>query len=592
MTERPDRAGDPPPLTLYGALSRIPRLGYGGKIMLVAFVGTHVPLLGLIVWLALASDPATPVWPAVGATLAATLLGTGATLLAIHHLLRPVGLVSGALRDYLADRTLPALPAGYRDAAGTLMADAAHAIGRLDETVERLEHLDRATGLANRERFLVELEARVARAGPPDADAVPFPVCAIAVSRIDEVVSAFGRARADRVLRLSARRVEEALGPRTSLARVDAGAFACLPRAGRAGTLSRALADLDRALGELGRAEGGVGLGCRAGIAHFPRDGADAHALLDAATAALGAAARARRPLAHFSSAGREAEVARHALERDLERALDGGVPDGGGRGGGRREGLRTDAAGTLELHYQPVVDAGDGRVVGVESLVRWHHPRLGTLPPDAFVPLAEESHLIGRLGRWTLESACAQLARWRREGTRDLKVAVNLSARQLGDPSLADDLARILERHEIRPGSLELELTETAATGDVAATGATLARLRALGVSIAIDDFGTGHSSMSRLRTLPFDRLKIDREFVRDVATNGDHRAICGALIALARELELEVLAEGAETSSEVEVLRGQGCEVFQGFYFHRPMPAAAIEALLAGGRVPLALA
>ena len=567
-TERLDGAEDVPSLALYGALSRIPRLGYGGKIMLVAFLGTHVPLLGLVAWLALGST-ATFAWPAVLATLVATLVGTAATLLAIHHLLRPIGIVSRALGRYLADRTLPALPRRYTDAVGTLMADTDHALERLDETVGRLEHLDPVTGLANRERFLVELDARAARSGSPGN--APFPVCAIAVHRFDEIVSAFGRARADRVLRRAARCIEDALGPRTGLARIDAGTFACLPRGVRAGPLASALEELDAALAALGRQEGGVGLGCRAGVALCPRDGADGHALLDAATSALGVATRTGRTLAHFSSEGREAEVRRHELERDLHRALDG--------------------EGGLELHYQPVVETGGGTVVGVEALVRWHHPRHGTLAPDAFVPLAERSELIGRLGRWTLETACAQLAAWRRAGTVDLKVAVNLSARQLGDGSLPDDLARILSRHGIRPGSLELELTETAATGDLATTGATLARLRELGVSIAIDDFGTGHSSMSRLRTLRFDRLKIDREFVRDVATNGDHRAICGALIALARELELEVLAEGTETSSEVEVLRGQGCDVFQGFYFHRPMPAAALEALLAGGRVPFAL-
>ena len=170
--------------------------------------------------------------------------------------------------------------------------------------------------------------------------------------------------------------------------------------------------------------------------------------------------------------------------------------------------------------------------------------------------------------------------------------MAVNLSARQFRDPALPDYLEAVLAEHGIRPGSLELELTETSAMSDVEGTSAVMARVRALGVSIAIDDFGTGYSSMSHLRTMPFDRLKIDREFVHDVATNGDHRAICGALIALARELKLEVLAEGAETSSEVETLRGQGCRVFQGFYFHRPMPAAAVEALVTAGRVPLELA
>ena len=565
MMQRPASVTGSVSLKVYDALARVPRLGYGGKIMLVAFVGTHVPLLGLVIFLAASgSDPA---WPAVLATLLATLLGTGATLLALHHLLRPIALVSRALRAYGLDRTLAELPAGYADEAGTLMADTDHVLRRLDETIERLEHHDPVTGLPNRARFLRALEERVA--GAPN---VAFPVCAIALERFDDLVSAFGQARADRALRVAARRVEDALGHRVALSRIGTNAFACLPTDRDAEGVARAIGALDRDLKDLEREGVDASLDCRAGIASYPRDGTEAEALLDAATGALVAATRTGRRLAPFSRAGREVLAARYALERELGRALDGG------------EGLA--------LHYQPIVDAEGGAVVGVEALVRWHHPTLGTLAPDAFVPLAERSELIERLGRWALATACVQLARWRGTRLAGLKVAVNLSARQFRDPALPEYLAATLARHAIEPGRLELELTETSATSDVERTGRIMARVRELGVSIAIDDFGTGHASMSQLRTMPFDRLKIDREFVQDVATNGDHRAICGALIALAHALRIEVLAEGAETSSEVETLRGQGCRVFQGYYFHRPMPAEAVEALVAAGRPPLELA
>ena len=568
MTQRAESGTDDPRLGVYDALARFRRLSYGGKIMLVAFVGTHVPLLGLVIHLAMASSPdGSHSWWPVATTLAATLLGTGATFVALHHLLRPIHLTSRALRAYTVDRTLPDLPSGYRDAAGTLMADAGHALSRLDETIERLEHHDAVTELPNRARFLGLVEERVARGG-----GVPFAVCTLDLEGFDDVVSAYGQARANRLLRLAVQRIASVLGRGVGLSRINGHAFACLLEARDVERAMRALGRLDRDLKDLELEGVHAGLGCRAGMAQCPQDGIDAETLLDAAASALGAASRTGRRLGFFSRTGRDALAARYSLERDLGRALDG-EPG-------------------LALHYQPVVDADGGTVVGVEALVRWHHPRLGTLSPRAFVPVAERSELIERLGRWTLATACAQLARWREAGLSELKVAVNLSARQFRDPTLPDYLASTLERHRIRPGSLELELTETSAMSDVRSTGATMARVRALGVSIAIDDFGTGYSSMSHLRTMPFDRLKIDREFVQDVATNGDHRAICGALIALARELRLEVLAEGTETSSEVETLREQGCSVFQGFYFHRPMPAAAVEALMVGGRVPLELA
>ncbi len=556
-------------LRLYALLARFPRLGYRGKIMLVAFVGTHVPLLGLVAYWAFAAPPDPDRWAALAATFIATLLGTAATLVSLHHLLRPIELVSHGLRAYTLERVLPELPSGYRDAAGTLMADAEHALRRLDETVERLEHRDPVTGLLNRTGFLRALQARAGR-----SRASPFSVCALRLERFDDLASAFGRARADRAMRLAAQRIAAALDHRVELARIDAHAFACLLEQDDIAAVTRALGALEREPAD--PAHEGVAMECRAGLALCPRDGTDAEGLLDGATSALDDASRTGRRLAVFSPTGRELLAGRYALERELASALE--LPD--------------DGAGGLALHYQPVVDVEGGEVVGVEALVRWHHPRFGLLGPDAFVPLAERSELIERLGRWTLATACRQLALWRGTELSGLRVAVNLSARQFRDPALPDYLSATLAEHGVEPGSLELELTEISAMSDVERTGAIMSRVRALGVSIAIDDFGTGHSSMSHLRTMPFDRLKIDREFVRDVGTNRDHRAICGALIALARELDLEVLAEGTETSSEVETLRGQGCRVFQGFFFHRPMPAAAVEALVTAGRAPLQLA
>ena len=350
MTHRPDTGTTGHPLGLYRALSRIPRLGYGGKIMLVAFLGTHVPLLGLAGYLLWTAPGTERAWGPMLATLAATLLGTGATLLALHHLLRPVTLVSRGLRAYALDRTLPDLPDGYADAAGTLMGDAGHALHRLDEALDRLEHRDAVTGLPNRIGFLRALAARTGR-----AHAAPFSVCAIGLERFDELASTFGRARSDRVLRLAVQRIASGLGRRIELSRIDAHAFACLLERGDVEAATRALEALDRDLKDLGHE--GVGLDCRAGLALCPRDGTDAEALLDGATSALDDASRTGRRLAVFSSTGRDALAGRYALERDLARAL---ANEGGGGG--------------LALHYQPVVEAEHAAVVGVEALVRWRH--------------------------------------------------------------------------------------------------------------------------------------------------------------------------------------------------------------------------
>jgi EAL domain-containing protein (putative c-di-GMP-specific phosphodiesterase class I) len=226
-----------------------------------------------------------------------------------------------------------------------------------------------------------------------------------------------------------------------------------------------------------------------------------------------------------------------------------------------------------FELHYQPVVDLARGRLAGAEALVRWRHPERGLIPPASFVPVLEENGLMGEVGLWIVDAACRQAAEWRDRGMTSFTMAVNLSARQLHDPSLKSSIMGTLERHQLPPDSLELELTETAAIEDMDRTLALFRALHELGVSLAIDDFGSGHASLRYVKNLPFDKLKIDREFVADVNSKRDSRAICRALVELTRGLEIRVLAKGVETREEVETLRGLGCSMFQGFYFARPL-------------------
>lgn len=263
------------------------------------------------------------------------------------------------------------------------------------------------------------------------------------------------------------------------------------------------------------------------------------------------------------SSPQEEGRVARErfALEQDLRQAID------------RRE---------LHLAYQPLVDAARGRVAGAEALLRWTHPVRGTIPPAQFVPIFEAIGLAGEIGSWVLNTAVREAQRWDTVGIADLRVAVNVSGLQLR----GDDLPRLVERalnhHGVRASRLEIELTESVATNDTAHCRTIFEALRALGVKLAVDDFGTGYSGFSSLRTLAFDKIKIDREFVTDVHRRRDSQAICRSIIALGCGLGIDVLAEGVERWEEYDWLRQQGCRHFQGYYFGRPMDGAAFTAFV----------
>jgi diguanylate cyclase (GGDEF)-like protein len=238
---------------------------------------------------------------------------------------------------------------------------------------------------------------------------------------------------------------------------------------------------------------------------------------------------------------------------------------------------LRRAIPAELVAHYQPVVALDGARIVGTEALARWRHPSRGLVPPAEFIAIAEQTGLIVPLGNWMLDQACRQAARW--DG---LRVSVNVSGRQVAEGSLVASVARALEDSGLGPERLQLELTETVLMDDVDGHVAVMRDLKQLGVSLAIDDFGKGYSSLGYLHRFPIDRIKIDRDFVRGLPDSRADRAIVSAVISFARALDMEVVAEGAETQQHVDALRALGCEHVQGFFFHRPMEAARISALL----------
>jgi len=304
------------------------------------------------------------------------------------------------------------------------------------------------------------------------------------------------------------------------------------------------------------------------GISVYPDDGLDAETLIkNADTAMYQAKANGRQGYQFFKPAMNVRAVERQSIEESLRRAVE------------RQEFI---------LHYQPKINVATGAITGVEALLRWQHPVRGLVPPAQFIPVAEDCGLILSIGDWVLREACAQAKTWADAGLPPVKIAVNVSGIEFQDISFANRLFKILEESGLPAGALEVELTESVLMKRSEHAIAVLGALHEHGVTLAIDDFGTGYSSLSYLRRFPIDVLKIDQSFIRQISSDGDESVIVTAVIGLAKNLKLSVVAEGVETREELEFLRAQGCDEVQGYYFSRPVPAASFEALLSSGIVP----
>jgi len=298
------------------------------------------------------------------------------------------------------------------------------------------------------------------------------------------------------------------------------------------------------------------------GISVYPMGGKTVEALTKSADIAMyHAKSQGRNNFQFFRDAAHADTSALFALENHLRRALE------------RNE---------LEVHYQPQVDIETGRITGMEALLRWHHPKEGDIPPSKFIPLAEETGLIHAIGEWVLRQACAQNKAWQDAGYPPMRMAVNLSVRQLKQKNLAEKVAEILDDTGLDPNWLELELTESVVMQNAEEAVGLLNQLKSIGVWLSIDDFGTGYSSLSYLKRFPIDTVKIDKSFIHDVDTNEDDAAISQAIIALANSLRLKVIAEGVENTEQLHFLREHQCCDAQGYFFSRPLPPGAISALM----------
>ncbi|WEF34420.1 EAL domain-containing protein [Pseudoduganella chitinolytica] len=430
---------------------------------------------------------------------------------------------------------------------------------RAEKKIRHLAYNDLLTGLPNRTLFFELLGQGIAHAG---AHETRLAVLFMDLDRFKYVNDNLGHDVGDRLLVAVAQRVRHSVRNVDTVARLGGDEFTVVlgdvdgpAAAAVAQTICRALEAPFQIDGH------DIFVTSSVGIAMYPRDGDDVATLVKHADSAMYQAKRTNAGF-KFYEPSMELSISEHVrLEADLRRALE---------------------LGQLEVYYQPQMTVDGERIVAMEALLRWHHPTRGMVPPGEFIPLAEETGLINPLGDWVLRTACARLCQWLGEGLPPLRVAVNVSVRQLLQPDFAATVQGVLAATSLPPHLLELEITESTLMEHAQDTLAALHALRELGVRLSIDDFGTGYSSLSYLKRFPVDIIKIDRSFVRDVPRDADDVAIVTAIIALAHSLRLEVVAEGVETEAQLGFLQALGCDLLQGYLLSAPVPAVQFEALV----------
>ncbi len=432
---------------------------------------------------------------------------------------------------------------------------------RAEERLLYMAHHDILTDLPNRALFIDRLSQAILRAHRSNHG---IAVLFLDLDRFKVINETLGHDLGDRLLQDLAERLRSCLREADTIARLGGDEFAVLLEDITDVTDTSSIAIQVRdVLSNPFMVDGReLFITASVGISIFPDDGQDAHTLLKNADTAMHRAKESGRDTHQLYSA----EMSTRALEQlTLETDLRHAVA--------REEFL---------LHYQPQVDLENGRIVGVEALIRWNHPELGLIPPDDFIPLLEETGLIIPVGEWVLRTACAQNKTWQDIGLPPLSVAVNLSGRQVDSPDLVEQVRDIVTESNLDPSYLELEITESMIMANVEATIETLTCISDMGITFAIDDFGTGYSSLSYLKRFPISTIKIDRSFVRDITTDPDDAAIVTTIIAMARNLKLGIIAEGVETEQQSAFLRAHGCTRIQGYLYSRPLPVEEITELL----------
>jgi diguanylate cyclase (GGDEF)-like protein/PAS domain S-box-containing protein len=428
-------------------------------------------------------------------------------------------------------------------------------------------HFDTLTALPNRVLFMDRLQRAL---NPVRRDGSVVAVMLIDLDNFKDVNDTLGHFFGDEVLKAMAQRIQLALGGKHTVARLGGDEFSVLVEGIMdTGDVDRFADELLKSIAAPLKVNGHeVVVGCSMGITLVPFDDSDSYGLLrNADTAMYRAKADGKNTYRYFTA----------EMHASVRRRLDIG----------NRLRRSISANGTdFALHYQPRVDLASGEVTGVEALLRWNAPGLGPVSPGEFIPIAEKNGTIVEIGDWVLLNACRQAKCWFDEFGAKIPVAVNLSARQFRDVDVAGRILRVLEQTGLPPNLLELELTESMLMNDANRVLNTLDVIRDIGVRLSVDDFGTGYSSLSYLKGFPLDYLKIDRSFVADIPGDPNDKAIVQAIIGIAHNLGMKVIAEGVETGEQVEFMLMQDCDEIQGFYFCKPLPVDEITEMLRGER------
>lgn len=434
-----------------------------------------------------------------------------------------------------------------------------------EEQIHFMAYHDDLTNLANRKLFLEKMGQAIRDA---KRTGTVLAVMFLDLDRFKLINDIFGHGAGDQLLITVADRLSCTVSSEATIARLGGDEFTLLlpgiEGTAHAERIAQSILDVISQPFEIAGRE--LTISASIGISLYPEGGRDVDTLMKNADTAMYRAKETGRNNYRFYTTAMDAQAfERLALEQDLRKAID------------RNE---------LFLHYQPQVNIQSGQIVGVEALLRWHHPTHGMLPPAKFIPLAEDTQLIIPIGEWVLRTACKQNKAWQRAGYPPMRVAVNLSASQFQQKNLVQLVAQILEEAQLEPKYLELEITETIAMQNVGQVIETLQELAKLGVEISIDDFGTGYSSLNYLKHFPIHRLKIDQSFVHDITYDPLGAAIATSIIAMAHSLDLNVIAEGVETKEQLQFLQEKRCDEMQGYYFSRPLSAEDLEGLLREGK------
>ena len=428
-----------------------------------------------------------------------------------------------------------------------------------DKAEQKLHHVayhDALTGLANRTYFNEYLHQELVRCR---RDGTAVAVLAVDLLKFKQVNENLGHRAGDTVLRNTSTLLKTCIREIDMVARLDGDEF-CIIQVGldqpdQAAKLAQRI--LNHLVAPMKLQEGKITVNASIGVTVSRPGVEEANGLLREADIAMHRAkTEGYSTFRFFEPEMDETLRKRYALERDLRKAVE---------------------RGELELHFQPVFGLPEPKLVGFEALLRWRHPKRGMISPMEFIPIAEETGLIHDLGAFLLDQACGKISAL----PANLKVAVNVSPQQFSHGDLVANVRQTLARTGLPAGRLELEITENILMQDTVATVQTLHKLKAMGVGIAMDDFGIGYSSLSYLRSFPFDRIKIDRSFIRDLKTNADGRTILRAIVALSKSLGMRTTAEGVEDEQQLSIVVGEGCEEVQGFLLGRPMPFAELRKL-----------